>query len=50
MVRKGFVYTITVNIYAYRLPLCRILPCVLHHFTLRLAPKCVAFCTKMHSI
>ena len=50
MVLKGFVYTIAVNIYAFRLAFCTILPCVLHHFTLRLASKRSAFCTKSQCI
>ena len=47
VVRKGFIYTITAYIYAYRLVFCSILPCVLHQNTLRFAPNCLAFSTKM---
>ena len=47
---KGFYYTIAVYFYAYRLPFCRILPCVLHHFTLRFAPKRTVFSTKMRCV
>jgi len=50
MVHKGFIYTIAADIYAFRLAFSRILHCVLHHFTLRLAPKRIAFCTKTHYI
>ncbi len=46
MAKKGFIYTITAYIYAYRLAFCSILPCVLHQNTLHLAPKRTAFCTK----
>ena len=46
VVLEGFVYTIVVDIYAFRLAFSSILHCVLHHFTLRLAPKRTAFCTK----
>jgi hypothetical protein len=50
MVLKGFVYTIAVDIYAFRLAFSTILHCVLHHFTLRFAPKRTAFSTKTHAI
>ena len=50
MVRKGFVYTITVDVYAFHLVFSTILHCVLHHFTLRLAPKRTTFSTKTHCI
>jgi len=50
MVREGFVYAIRVDIYAFRLAFSTILHCVLHHFTLHLAPKHTAFCTKTHCI
>ena len=50
MVLKGFVYTIAMDIYAFRLAFSSILHCVLHHFTLRLAPKRTPFCTKTHPI
>ena len=49
-VPKGFVYTISVDIYAFRLTLSGILHCILHHFTLRLASKRTAFSTKMHCV
>ena len=50
MVLKGFVYTIAVDVYAFRLAFSSILHCVLHHFTLRFAPKRTPFCTKTHFI
>ena len=40
---KGFVYTITMDNYAKLL-------LIQHHFTLRLAPKRIAFSTKTHAI
>ena len=46
MVRRGFIYTISLNVYAYCLAFNCNLYCVLHLFTLRLAPKRTAFCTK----
>jgi len=50
MILKGFVYTIAVDVYAFYLAFSRILHCVLHHFTLRLAPKRTALCIKTHAI
>ena len=50
MVQKGFVYTISVDVYAFRLAFSGILPCILQHFALRLAPKCLAFSIKTHCI
>ena len=50
MVLEGYVYTIAAYIYAFRLAFSSILHGVLHHFTLRLAPKRTAFCTKTHCI
>jgi len=47
---KGFVYTTGVDIYAFCLAFSTILPCVLHHFALRFAPKRTAFCTKTQCI
>ena len=37
MAQKGFVYTIAVDIYAFRLAFGTILQGILHHFTLHLA-------------
>ena len=50
MVLEGYVYTIAAYFYAFRLAFSTILHCVLHHFTLRLAPKRTAFCTKTHCV
>ena len=50
MALQGFIYTISVDIYAFRLAFSSILHCILHHFTLRLAPKRIAFSTKTHCI
>jgi len=50
MVREGFIYTIAADIYAFRLAFSTILHCVLHHFTLRLAPKHTAFCGILHCV
>ena len=50
MVQKGFIYTIAVAVYAFRLAFSGILPCILQHFTLRLAPKYLAFSIKTHCI
>ena len=50
MVLKGFVYTIVVDVYAFRLAFCSILHRVQHHNALRLAPKRTLFCTKTHCI
>ena len=50
MACKGLFYTIAVDIYTYCLVFCRISHCVLHHFTLRLASKRTAVCTKLHCI
>jgi len=49
-VLKGFVYTITVDVYAFRLAFSGKSHCILQHFTLRLAPKRTPFCTKTHAI
>ncbi len=50
MVLKGFVYTIAMDVYAFRLAFSSILHCVLHHFALRFAPKRTLFCTKTQGI
>ena len=50
MVLKGFVYTIAMDVYAFRLAFSSILHCVLQRFTLRLAPKRKAFSTKTHAV
>ena len=41
---QGFVYTSAVDSYAFRLAFSSKTYCILHHFTLRLAPKRTAFC------
>ena len=50
MARRGFVYTISADIYARRPAFCSKTHCILHHFTLRLAPKRTPFCTKTQCI
>ena len=50
MALQGSIYTISVDIYAFRLAFSRILHCILHHFTLRLASKRTAFSTKTQCI
>jgi len=50
MARKGVIYTITVDVYAFHLAFSTILHCILHHFALRFAPKRLAFSIKTHSI
>ena len=47
---KGFVYTNTVDIYAFRLAFSGKSHRILHHLTLRLAPKRTAFSTKTHCV
>ena len=50
MVRKGFIYTIAMYFYAFHLAFSTILPCILHHFTLRFAPKRTAFSGILHCV
>ena len=50
MVRRGFIYTISLYVYAYQVAFNCILYCVLYLFTLRLAPKRIAFSIKTHCI
>ncbi len=50
MVLKRFVYTIAVDVYAFHPAFSTILHCVLHHFTLHLAPKRTAFSSILHCI
>ena len=50
MALQGFIYTISVDIYAFCLAFRRISHCISHHFTLRLASKRIAFSTKTHCI
>ena len=50
MEKRGYDYTIAVDIYAFRLAFSTILYSILHHFTLHLAPKRSAFSTKTHRV
>ena len=50
MPRRGFIYTIKADIYAFHCAFCTILHRILRHFSLRLAPKRTAFSIKTHSI
>jgi len=50
MVLRGIVYTIMPYFYAFCLAFSNILDCIMHHFTLRLAPKRTAFSTKTQRI
>ncbi len=46
----GCIYTVAVDIYAFRFAFSSILHCILHQNTLRLAPKRTAFSTKTRCI
>jgi len=50
MLLEGYVYTIAAYFYAFRLAFCTILHCILHHLTLRFAPKRIVFSTKTHCV
>ena len=50
MVRKGFVYAVAVNFYAFCLVFCPILHCILPHFALHFAPFYLAFSTKTQCV
>ena len=50
MALRGYVYTIAVDVYAYRLAISSILPCVQHQNALRLAAFYLAFSTKTHCV
>ena len=50
MVLEGYVYTIGAHFYAFCIAFSSILHGVLHHFTLRFAPKRTAFSTKTHGV
>jgi len=50
MVLEGYVYTIAAYFYAFRLAFSSTLHCVLHHFSLHLASKRIAFSGKTHCI
>ena len=47
---RGFVYTIAMDVYAFRRAFRGKSHRILHHFALRFAPKRTPFCTKTHSI
>ena len=50
VVLKGYIHTIAVYFYAYRPTFSGTKHSILHHFTLRFAPKHTAFSTKTHCI
>ena len=50
VVREGYIYAIMVYLYAFCLVFSSKMHCILHHFTLRLAPKRTAFSGKTHCI
>ena len=50
MALTGCIYTIAVDIYAFRLAFSSILYCVYHQNALRLAPKRTAFSGILHCI
>ena len=50
MALRGYVYTIAVDVYAYRLAISSILPCVQHQNALRLAAFYLAFSIKTHCV
>ena len=50
MVSKGFIYTIAMDVYAFRCVFRGKSHRILQHFTLHLAPKRTPFSGKTHSI
>jgi len=50
VVREGYIYVIMVYLYAFCLVFSCKIHCILHHFTLHLAPKRTAFSGKTHCI
>ena len=50
VVREGYIYAIVAYLYAFCLTFSCKMHCILHHFTLRLAPKRTAFSGKTHCI
>jgi len=50
MANKGYIYTLAVHFYAFRVAFGTILHCILHHFDLHLAPKRTVFSIKTHCI
>jgi len=47
---KGFIYTIAVYFYAFRLAFSSLLRCILQQNALRLAPFHLVFCSKTHCV
>ena len=47
---RGFVYTIAMDIYAFRRAFRGKSHRISHHFALRFAPKRTPFCTKTHCV
>ena len=43
MAQKNYIYTISLDIYTFRFAFSGKTHCILHHFTLRFAPKRSAF-------
>ena len=50
VVREGYIYAIMAYLYAFCLAFSSKMHGILHHFTLRLAPKRTAFSGKTHCI
>ena len=50
MVSKGFIYTIAMDVYAFRCVFRGKSHRILQHFTLHLAPKRTPFCAKTHCV
>ena len=50
MISKGFIYTIAMDIYAFRRAFRGKLHRILQHFTLDLAPIRTPFCAKTHCV
>ena len=50
MPKTAYIYTIGVDVYAFRLAFSIKTHCILHHFTLRLAPKRTVFSTKTQCV
>ena len=50
VVLRGYIYTIAVDVYSYRLAFSGKSHCILHQIALHFAPKWLAFCTKTHCI
>ena len=50
MAHKGFIYTIAVHFYAFRLAFSTKMHCILHQNALHLAAYCTAFSSKLQYI